>query len=135
MSTPGGPAPRLRNPAPPLVCAGANPQLYLTHFPLNNVDAATQPSLFPLGRKNSSGMGKGGEWEEGATEDELKESVSMSEIHRGAVGALALVFALVVCGCGSDQMELTFNTWILILKTRWCDCATDTSQNKDASSG
>lgn len=54
----------------------------------------------------------------GATEDELRESVSMSEIHRGAVGALALVFALVVCGCGFDQMELTFNTRILMLKTR-----------------
>lgn len=59
----------------------------------------------------------------------------MSEIHRGAVGAVALVLALVVCGCGFDQMELTFNTRILILKTRRCDGATNSSQNKDASSG
>lgn len=135
--TPGGLAASASasSPCPPLVRAGANPQLYLTHFPLHIVDAATQPSLFPLGWKNSSGMGKGGEWEEGATEDELKESVSLSEIRRGAVGALALVFALVVCGCGLDQMELTLNTRILILKTRWCDDATNNSQNQDASSG
>lgn len=65
--TPGGLATSASasSPCPPLVCVGANPQLYLTHFPLHIVNATTQPSLFPLGWKNSSGMGKGGEWEEG----------------------------------------------------------------------
>lgn len=48
----------------------------MTHFPVRAVAAATQASLFPLGWKNRSGMGKGEEWEEGATEDELRESVS-----------------------------------------------------------
>lgn len=49
---------------PPALHLSAIPLLCLTHFLVYATEAAIQPSLFPLGWKNSSGMGKGEEWEE-----------------------------------------------------------------------
>lgn len=51
--------------------APTHPFLYLTHFPVNTVDAG-EPSLFPLGWKTLAEWEKEGSGRTGAVEDELK---------------------------------------------------------------
>lgn len=85
---------------------------------MRTADTATQPFLFPLGRKHSSEMGKGEEWEErGMMEDVL--------------GVLALVFALVLCVAvffNRQNQRITPEYWFFS-RTRcdWCACASASS--------